>query len=74
MKNEKLNKLENQLSKITGENVEITIRGEKSFTFSFETKNETAANKIIRFFKSACKSIISNYDIECDQTCIYMEV
>lgn len=34
--------LENNMTKVTGIPVEITVRGKRSFTFSFEGKNETA--------------------------------
>lgn len=38
--------LENNMTKVAGIPVEITVRGKRSFTFSFEGKNETAAKKI----------------------------
>ena len=42
--------LENNMTKVAGIPVEITVRGKRSFTFSFEGKNETAAKKIQQYF------------------------
>ena len=42
--------LESNMTKVAGVLVEITIRGKKSFTFSFEGKNEVAAKKIQKYF------------------------
>ena len=70
----KKSELEKQISKVAETEVEITIRGEKSFTFSYEGENQKAENGIKAFFKNAVNSLICDYDEECDYTCIYVEV
>lgn len=62
--------LEANMTKVAGVPVEITIWGERSFTFSFEGKNETAARRIQKYF--ATVSLEYDYDEECDLTCLYM--
>lgn len=64
--------LENNMAKVAGVPVEITIRGKKTFTFSFEGKNETAAKKIQEYFAPVTSEY--NYDEECDLTCLYMNL
>lgn len=65
--------LEYNMTKVAGVPVEITIRGEKSFTFSFEGKNEVAAKKIQEYFNPVA-SLDYDYDAECDLTCLYMNI
>lgn len=64
--------LENNMSKVAGLAVEVTIRDKKSFTFSFEGENEVAAKKIQDYF--APVSLEYDYDEECDFTCLYMNL
>lgn len=64
--------LENNMTKVAGIPVEITIAANKTFTFSFEGKNETAAKKIQQYF--APVSLEYDYDEECDLTCLYMDL
>ena len=64
--------LENNMSKVAGLAVEVTIRDKKSFTFSFEGKNEVAAKKIQDYF--APVTLEYDYDEECDFTCLYMNL
>ena len=64
--------LENNMTKVAGIPVEITVRGKRSFTFSFEGKNETAAKKIQQYF--APVSLEYDYEEECDLTCLYMNL
>ena len=64
--------LENNMTKVAGIPVEITVRGKHSFTFSFEGKNETAAKKIQQYF--APVSLEYDYVEECDLTCLYMNL
>lgn len=68
----KKQELEINMTKVAGIPVEITIRGEKSFTFSFEGKNEVAAKKIQNYF--ALVALEYDYDEECDFTCLYMNL
>lgn len=64
--------LENNMTKVAGVPVEITIRGKKSFTFSFEGKNEVAAQKIQKYFTPV--TLEYDYDEGCDLTCLYMNL
>lgn len=64
--------LENNMTQVAGVPVEITVRGKKAFTFSFEGKNETAAKKIQQYF--APVHLEYDYDEECDLTCLYMNL
>lgn len=64
--------LESNMTKVAGIPVEVTVRDKRSFTFSFEGKNEAAAKKIQQFF--ACVSLEYDYDEECGLTCLYMNL
>lgn len=68
----KKQELEHNMTKVAGVPVEITIRGKKSFTFSFEGKNEVAAKKIQEYFNHV--ALDYDYDEECDLTCLYMNI
>lgn len=68
----KKQELEYNMTQVAGVPVEITIRGEKSFTFSFEGKNEVAAKKIQEYFYPVVLDY--DYDEECDLTCLYMNI
>ena len=68
----KKQELEINMTKVVGFPVEITIRGKRSFTFSFEGKNETAAKKIQQYFAPVLLEY--DYDEECDLTCLYMNL
>lgn len=60
------------LTTVMGVQVEITIRGVKQFTVSFDGENKKAVAKLKKYFGVL---VIfeegSGYDEECDQTCIY---
>ncbi|MGU9992736.1 hypothetical protein D0839_16285 [Bordetella avium] len=60
------------ITKIAGRAVELTIRGEKSFTFSFDGRDDSASARLMDFFRSAGKAA-SDYDAECDHTCVYVD-
>ncbi len=64
--------LENNMTKVAAIPVEITVRGKRSFTFSFEGKNEMAAKKIQQYFAPVLLEY--DYDEECDLTCLYMNL
>ena len=68
IQNRKAN-LESQISKVVGMPGEITIRGEKEFTFSTEKVSKRAAKKIENFFKSVAKSFQVEHDKECGTFC-----
>jgi hypothetical protein len=68
--NAKKAEMESKLSGIAGTQLEITIRGDKSFTLSFDGINKTASEKLINFF--------SGYTVSRDEdeelgTCIYLD-
>lgn len=58
------------LESICGIRPEITIRGEKAFTFSFDSVEREAAEKLARFFAGHQASI--DHDDECG-TCVYVD-
>jgi hypothetical protein len=67
-----MNNIKNTLSSIAGIEIEITIRGEEKFTYSFDGDNPEAVQKIKDFFKG--QGVFhddSGYDEECDHTCLY---
>lgn len=66
--------LESMMSKIAGINVELCVRGERSFTFYFYGCNNYAMNAIVKFFSNDAKSVKADYDQDCDMTCVYLEV
>lgn len=67
-----ISKLQSIVSLVAGISIEITIRGEKQFTFSFDGKNEEAISKIKNYFKNGFSwGKDSGYDDECDFTCLY---
>jgi phosphatidylserine decarboxylase len=64
--------LENQLSQIAGLPVEVTIRGLRAFTFSFESVNASAVAAIENFFAGNLKMTVETDD-ECG-TFIYATI
>lgn len=66
--------LKQQLQLISGISVDITIRGKREFTFSFEGENKTAMQKIVDFFKNEVNSITATYEADIDYTCIFLNV
>lgn len=68
----KKQELEINMTKVAGLPIEITVRGKRSFTFSFEGKNEVAAKKIQKYFAPVLLEY--DYDEECDLTCLYMNL
>ena len=72
MKNATIKTLEIQLSRVAGVSVEITIRGERKFTYSFDGDNESAVSALKNYFGTqGVFSSDSGYDHECDHTCLY---
>jgi hypothetical protein len=65
--------IELTVSKIIGAMVDLTVRGEKSFTFSFIGNNESALAKAIDYFKLASRKVESDYDEETNETYIWIE-
>jgi hypothetical protein len=63
--------LEHNLSKLTGIACEITIRGLRAFTISFEGENAKAIDCLKRYFNGHVKTWESDYDLECNHTAIY---
>lgn len=53
-----------KMSEIAGATVEITIRGDRAFTLSFEEVNKPAADKLVKFFEGEAKVSVE-HDDEC---------
>lgn len=68
--NAKKANMEARLSKIAGTQLEITIRGDKNFTFTFNSVNKAATDKLVKFFNGY--SVAVDADEECG-TCIYVD-
>ena len=66
-------KIENIISKVAGASVELTIRGDKEFTFSTEEVNHKAASRIEKYFAGQAASIVVDHDDECG-TVVYVDV
>lgn len=64
--------IEQVISKLAGQKAEITIRGDREFTFSFESVNVDGAEKIKVFFGNQAKFEI-DHDEECG-TFVYVNV
>lgn len=62
-----------RIAKVAGRAVELTIRGDRNFTFSFDGRDDAAQNRLVSFFADAAKRVSSDYDAECDHTCIYVD-
>lgn len=73
MKKQRLARLERHLSTLSGKEVEITIRGLKSFTISFIGESKKASQIITDYFEDAVKELTYDYDLECDHTAIFLE-
>lgn len=66
--------LEKELSKILKVEVEITIRDKNKFTVSFDGENKEAVKKFESFMNGKLSRIESEYDLECDMTCIWFDI
>lgn len=64
-------RLEDQLSEIVGMPVEITIRGERKFTFSVDHINQDLEFHLVQFFGKAMSVESVELDEECG-TFVYM--
>ena len=67
-----LNKMTAKISDVAGREIEITVRGLRAFTFSFDGRDDVASAKLAAFFASEAK-VVCEYDEECDQTCIFID-
>jgi len=73
MKNAKIAAMETKMSKVAGAAVELTIRAERAFTFSFESINKEAATKLAKFFEGQGQAKV---EVEHDEECgsfVYLE-
>lgn len=61
--------MEQKLSAIAGVQVEITIRGERSFTFYFDSINQQAADALVATVKGERIEIDADPELG---TCIYV--
>ena len=60
------------IEQIAGRSMEFTVRGDRSFTFSFEGRDDAAVSKVVEFFADGAK-VHADYDEDCDQTCIFID-
>lgn len=70
--NDRKARLEANISKAIGISVELTIRGERKFTFSTDEVNRELPTKISAFFGKAA-TVTEDHDEECG-TCAYVEI
>ena len=68
----KIAKMEDNLSKIAGHKVELTIRGDRAFTISSDEMVLDLDAKVAAFFGKAAK-ISASHDEECGSF-VYIEV
>lgn len=73
MKNAKINAVKEFISQYAGIMVDMSIRGERSFTFHFEGENQNAMVKIAKYFISGNAQVEYLYDAEIDSTMIFVE-
>jgi len=66
--------LEAMLTKLTGIDCELTIRGLKAFTISFDSKCQDAVESLKAYFGNNVKTFESEYDAECDMTAVWFTV
>lgn len=59
-----------KMKEICGVAPELTIRGDKAFTFSFENVERVAGEKLAKFFADYVVSV--DHDEECG-TCVYVD-
>ncbi|MDN7790472.1 hypothetical protein QZM66_23180 [Burkholderia contaminans] len=64
--------LEAQLNVIAGRPLELTIRGARAFTFSFDEYDPAAGARVARFFTPVAIATV-DADVECG-THIYVDV
>jgi len=69
-----LKSLELHMSRICGQRIEITIRGFRQFTFSFEGDHPEAVQRMRDYLEGYLESALSEYDRECDYTVLYITI
>ena len=60
------------INKIAGIKCEITFRGEKQMTFSFDGRNDQALKNLENEFKAFALELEYGYDEECDMSCFWI--
>lgn len=70
--NKKIESVKKMMSLLAGIPVDFTIRGENKFTFHYEGKNEKAMNKLINYFSKANVKIETEYDVELNYSCLFI--
>ena len=69
---DRIARLENMMSEIAGAAVELTVRGDKSFTFSTETVCRQLGENIAAYF-GPLASVTEDHDEECGSF-VYVDV
>ncbi|WP_175689671.1 hypothetical protein [Burkholderia anthina] len=67
-----LTRLESSLQAVAGRPLELTIRGARAFTFSFDAYDPAAGARVARFFASMAVATVEA-DVECG-THVYVDV
>jgi hypothetical protein len=67
-------KIQKTISQVAGVNCELIIRGVQKFTIAFLGENTKAVESLQKYFSGQVKEWESDYDLECDQTCIWFSV
>ena len=65
-------RLQNHISRVAGVPVEITVRADRAFTYSFDGINDDAARRIVGFFGGMVRSEVCA-DAECG-TFVYIDL
>lgn len=69
---ESVDQLMAHIAAVAGKTPELTIRGPRAFTFSYETVEREAADKLVAYFSPLARVSVE-HDAECG-TFIYLDV
>ena len=73
-KSERMSRIENTLSGVSGVTVEVQVVSDNLAIISFDGKNDGAIDRLTAYFSGVSPSIVSDYDLECDQTCVHVSL
>ena len=65
--------MEVKISAIAGADVELTVRGDRSFTFTIEGVNQPGARKVMALFSGHAKTW-AKHDEECACSFVYVDL
>ena len=61
------------MEQVAGKAPELTVRGDRSFTLSYQTVERECADKIVEYFSTTTAKVTVEHDDECG-TFIYLEI